>query len=1276
MRKSICWILAGFCAGAAFAATQRHWKAGVEGDYTEPLNWVGDSVPGRDEAANIDGGGKSFIREGMDITIGYLNVARTNVASIVQSGGRVTLTATTGDGDGGFKVGRGENDRDTGAVGIYDLAGGTLSVPTACVEVGHWGHGTLNICGGRLETAYGVVVALSACATGALNITDGGFLQATDIALKRTGATMSIDNGTVRAFRRQGTDRIALTFLSGAAGTCVEIGNGGAVFDTDDIDCLAGVPLVAADASTGGIEKRGAGKLRLTKVNTYAGPTLVSEGSLFAQAPSSLPGYDVTGRVTVRSGARLVLGLDWTQTDVETLRAHALIEEGALIEIGVVFDTTSGDRMVSEDIISDGAVEKLGAGTLFLTGHNLSGGDAFVRGGTLQADFGQGLDADHAVVLCGGSLSSASGSITAPVGAGAGEISVSAGYAPGFTAKNVPLTVNLWGDGRALTFGSTAFPANDLKLNSAEANAKLTFANGLDLNGKTVGFQVSKNLAEISGDVTDGPYVGTLEKQSSGTLALTGSNRVYRLNLTAGTVLLDGAGAKTYGVANVRTGSTLLASNQTVSVDNNFNVMDGIATVRNSAMTVKGLVQVGYDDTVATVAKRFTLDGGSLNVKNSVVVGLSNAARGEVVVTNDATVTADQVLVGGGAVFRQSSGMVHGKNPTISFMVGNRTKSTGEYVLENGLVQSSYHFQLGTEAASRGIYRQCGGTNTVLGLVCAGWHASGTGEVYVTGGVLQQPVAKNFRIGENGTGYMEVSEKGLVKCGDTALNISGDTGNSGNGRIVLRRGGMIEAPKVYGNGGNKGRYSEFFFDGGTLKATAQNSPYLYGLTAFAVGPFGGIVDTNGRNVRFDTPMTARASTGGGASSGRTGGLLHRWSFNGDLTDSVTGESATAEGHSFMNGAVSLKGGARGNSCVNLGSNILPKDGSGATIELWATQRKVQDWSRMFEIGRSGTSYICMTWVKGTEISQDMVRIYSTSFPSVSSQMAPYTLDQEFHIAMTFKPLSSGNWQVTAYKQDAVTGRTLKKTTFETSGGWSLTTQDQTYCYLGRTVQVNNDASADYNEVRVWDRCLEEEELTANAEAGPDHLPDTAFVKTGAGTLTLSGANTYAVDTRVAEGTLALATGASLPSATSVELVEGAGLDLGGAAQTVAGLSGSGLVTNGTLTATDGVRPGGTDAAGTLTLADATLCGTAEIDFFADGTCDRLVCAKGAFDASGLSLRLAGTERLVAGTVYTLVESTGGVTGRFVQANVPNGWNLSYGARRISLSRAGCVVFIR
>lgn len=62
MRKSICWILAGFCAGAAFAATQRHWKAGVEGDYTEPLNWVGDSVPGRDEAANIDGGGKSFIR--------------------------------------------------------------------------------------------------------------------------------------------------------------------------------------------------------------------------------------------------------------------------------------------------------------------------------------------------------------------------------------------------------------------------------------------------------------------------------------------------------------------------------------------------------------------------------------------------------------------------------------------------------------------------------------------------------------------------------------------------------------------------------------------------------------------------------------------------------------------------------------------------------------------------------------------------------------------------------------------------------------------------------------------------------------------------------------------------------------------------------------------------------------------------------------------------------------------------------------------------------------
>ena len=79
------------------------------------------------------------------------------------------------------------------------------------------------------------------------------------------------------------------------------------------------------------------------------------------------------------------------------------------------------------------------------------------------------------------------------------------------------------------------------------------------------------------------------------------------------------------------------------------------------------------------------------------------------------------------------------------------------------------------------------------------------------------------------------------------------------------------------------------------------------------------------------------------------------------------------------------------------------------------------------------------------------------------------------------------------------------------------------------------------------------------------LGDTAdggLVKKGAGTLALSGANTFTGPAIVEEGVLQALSDDALPTVTEVRY--GATLDLGGASRTVGGLAGDGVVQNGTL----------------------------------------------------------------------------------------------------------------
>lgn len=221
-------------------------------------------------------------------------------------------------------------------------------------------------------------------------------------------------------------------------------------------------------------------------------------------------------------------------------------------------------------------------------------------------------------------------------------------------------------------------------------------------------------------------------------------------------------------------------------------------------------------------------------------------------------------------------------------------------------------------------------------------------------------------------------------------------------------------------------------------------------------------------------------------------LAHRWGFNGSYSDTVGAMDAAAVGDvALSGGAATLAGGVSGTSYVALGQEVFPVHDQPRTIEIWGRQNAVQKWSRIFDFGTSTTDFMTMTFTAPDDINRDAVRIYDMN-GNIYDAMAPYAIGVDYHIAMTLNPLGGNVWDVRCYKQHDVTGATLAKNAFRLSNALSLTNLTQKTLYLGHSFFVaDNDASATYSEVRIWNAALSEAELTRNALAGRDAVSGLA-----------------------------------------------------------------------------------------------------------------------------------------------------------------------------------------
>ncbi|BCU77858.1 autotransporter-associated beta strand repeat-containing protein [Luteolibacter sp. LG18] len=151
-----------------------------------------------------------------------------------------------------------------------------------------------------------------------------------------------------------------------------------------------------------------------------------------------------------------------------------------------------------------------------------------------------------------------------------------------------------------------------------------------------------------------------------------------------------------------------------------------------------------------------------------------------------------------------------------------------------------------------------------------------------------------------------------------------------------------------------------------------------------------------------------------------------------------------------------------------------------------------------------------------------------------------------------------------------------------------------------------------------------------------------FTKTGAGTLLLTGTQTYSGATSVTGGELDV--DGSLAAASAVTVATGGKL------------GGNGTVA-GKVTAAGTIAPGGTSAAGTLTAGATTLTGTLAIEVNG-GSADALQ-VNGNFDITGATLSVSLLGGGFTAPSYTIAQYTGTLTGTF--ASVPVGYAVAYNA---------------
>ena len=332
------------------------WDNGAETGLwnASDANWSGDPwihAPSSDAFFFTVGGSVSL---GEPVTAGDVNVggATGNFSSLTLTDASMAASSLTVQGDG-------NNDG-------YYAASPTLTIDSDFQVAGDTmiGRANLAISGGSFTTKRFIANAessdwarlvISGGTVTATNGIDGSTHDSVTFAIDLNGGTLRTPSIRV-ADREIGTHNNAwLTFNGGTLQATADnpdfitlyggnqnayIGNGGAVIDTAGHEIGINANLLAG--GVGGLSKIGQGTLILTGVNTYFGPTMVQEGTLRINRPTS--------RMEIMPGG--LLELDFSGSSA----LRVLVIDGVSLPPGVYNASTNPGRLAGSGslVVSSG----------------------------------------------------------------------------------------------------------------------------------------------------------------------------------------------------------------------------------------------------------------------------------------------------------------------------------------------------------------------------------------------------------------------------------------------------------------------------------------------------------------------------------------------------------------------------------------------------------------------------------------------------------------------------------------------------------------------------------------------------------------------------------------------------------------------------------------------------------------------------------------------------------------------------------------------------------
>jgi len=936
-------------------------------------------------------------------------------------------------------------------------------------------------------------------------------------------------------------------------------------------------------SGAGSLTQAGTGTLTLSGANSYTGATAVTAGTLKA---GSAAAFGSNSALTVASGA--IADLGGFSTSIGSLSGG-----GTFTNSGATATLTEGGLNASttfSGVLQNGtgtlSLVKTGTGTLILTGASTyTGGTTVNAGSTLQ--FGAG----------GAALGSIAGSIT-----NNGTVVVD-------TTTHGNFYTGMTGSGSFIKRGSaTMYAVNNHQYTGDMTVEKgmLWFVNGLPQGNMIIG-STGQVDAQLTSSMTYNGIIsgsGTLGKRGAGTLTLTANSPFTGAILVLGGNVQIGNGGTSGNIAGpiVFQGGNFLTFDR--SDDFTFaGAVTGGSLVKNGAGT---MVATGVLSPTST-----TISGGTLRIGDG---GTSGSLSGSV--TNNAAL-----------VFNRSNsltfgGIVSGTGSLIKLGAGTLTLTgansyTGATTVTSGTLMAGSATPFGSNSAltvSSGASLDLGGFSTSIGsLSGAGTVTNSTAAATLTAGGLDTNTTFTGVL-QNGAGVLA-----LTKTGTGSLALSGTNTYTGQtiisgGTLALSGAGTVVSDIAIGAGTSLSFWSGTSFTYGGVISGSGAINFSRGMTFTGNNTFTG-------KSTICTGCTIAIGTGG--TSGTLGGTLSLNSganliFNRADTSTFSGVASgrvniikNGEGTLIVTGSlVSLNG-----LTINAGTLQV---GDGGTAGSVSTTSITNNGALVFN--RSNALTVADV-ISGTG-SLTQMGSGTLTLSGANTYTGP--------AIVTAGTLKAGS--TTAFgSNSAVTvsiGGSLDLGGFSTSigslaGGGTVTNS-------GSAAVMLTEGSAN--------------ETTAFSGILRNGTGTLALVKTGTGTLTLTGANTHTGATTVASGTLKAGSGNALSGSSAMTVDSGATLDLGGYSSSVGSLAGGGTVTNSGAAAT--LTTGGLDTstifsgmlrngAGTLSLTKA---GSGTLTLSGDNS------FSGGLSVSGGGLDLSGSWNIGTSTAISSISSGAAFTG--------------------------------